>query len=806
MPAIPYSYTTYEMLEALVARAVTNIPEDRVLQRDQYTYWAKQVASEIDGLLAASYELPIKEEASPHAYGVLQAANNIGVLYYLHTLLVGKNTLSDVGNPWEKPWEEFKASLAAVPLSLPDDAIELGAVSVATWEARLRAWAEAVSTQYLRDHPITPYDDQETLNKLHADAILSSSGGVARVPANRIDEDIARAIDVPTAADIRLFAGEEITTRLAGLVHGTPNDGDVIKWSRAHTRWEWQPETAGGAGLNHAAVLALIQSTVGPDPASWAEDGQPAPPNAAALAAVQAGVTTNQRDLGALRIETPLGRSNLTQAAPDASAIMPITGQPGQYFLNPANEEGARLRVAITGGIDEEISIPALWAKGRVSPGTQLDDSNSIGIADPNPDNDLVYRFAIGNSQNRLLVAASDTGQIFTVSASDSRFDLRPPARRSSQGSAAQWSWLTDIRDKPDLFSGAYADLTGKPTLFDGDYNSLRNKPAAPPAGLGEAAIKALIADPNNAPPKLQAVNDDVLNGGWRRNDAVQVAPLQASEPTLQQALALNYTRQLPEVSPSPVGTRWVVLRTGRGGDLGAGRPDATKLRFRIGDDNYQALTSHIGESGGNDYWLLRMDNVPEGAIIWGEWYGPTEFGTNIEVQAASIVDLERNTGALLLWNKALHMPAVTAVLSTHVGNFDPFTPAFSISDLNDPDYEHGFFGVEVRLTNVSRSPNSIEFGDLTQQGYASGRVSSAAVRASDVYNAQGGDYGVPACFIPKVIGTVIIGHYVCYIGKNSADNGGVSIVWQPSGNGGSGNNTTDSGFAFITWQRAIER
>lgn len=43
----------------------------------------------------------------------------------------------------------------------------------------------------------------------------------------------------------------------------------------------------------------------------------------------------------------------------------------------------------------------------------------------------------------------------------------------------------TDLTNKPSLFSGSYPDLTNKPTLFSGAYNDLTGKPT-----LGDAASK----------------------------------------------------------------------------------------------------------------------------------------------------------------------------------------------------------------------------------------------------------------------------------------------------------------------------
>jgi hypothetical protein len=52
------------------------------------------------------------------------------------------------------------------------------------------------------------------------------------------------------------------------------------------------------------------------------------------------------------------------------------------------------------------------------------------------------------------------------------------------QNDAVQADWAEDnplvptfVRNKPELFSGEYADLTNKPELFSGSYNDLTNTP-----------------------------------------------------------------------------------------------------------------------------------------------------------------------------------------------------------------------------------------------------------------------------------------------------------------------------------------
>ena len=93
-------------------------------------------------------------QAQPIAYARLRAANEIGTLYYLYSLLKNASYDDDEGNPWRQQWETIKAGLGRS--SLPDG-IKRGALHVPTWEARIRAWAEAVADdqvdQWIIDHP-----------------------------------------------------------------------------------------------------------------------------------------------------------------------------------------------------------------------------------------------------------------------------------------------------------------------------------------------------------------------------------------------------------------------------------------------------------------------------------------------------------------------------------------------------------------------------------------------------------------------------------------------------------------------------
>lgn len=60
------------------------------------------------------------------------------------------------------------------------------------------------------------------------------------------------------------------------------------------------------------------------------------------------------------------------------------------------------------------------------------------------------------------------------------------------------------IKNKPSLFSGAYADLTGKPTLFSGAYSDLSGRPM-----LATVATSGSYADLSNKPtiPTITAFN-----------------------------------------------------------------------------------------------------------------------------------------------------------------------------------------------------------------------------------------------------------------------------------------------------------
>ena len=70
-------------------------------------------------------------------------------------------------------------------------------------------------------------------------------------------------------------------------------------------------------------------------------------------------------------------------------------------------------------------------------------------------------------------------GGALTYDDTTGEFEYTPPSIPAAQ-IKSDWNsttGLSEILNKPTLFSGSYTDLTNKPTLFDGDYTSLSNTP-----------------------------------------------------------------------------------------------------------------------------------------------------------------------------------------------------------------------------------------------------------------------------------------------------------------------------------------
>lgn len=80
---------------------------------------------------------------------------------------------------------------------------------------------------------------------------------------------------------------------------------------------------------------------------------------------------------------------------------------------------------------------------------------------------------------------------------------LIPTAQVNSDWNAT--SGVSQVLNKPSLFSGSYADLTGKPALFSGNYADLSNKPA-----LFNGTYTSLTAKPTSFPPSAHthAISD----------------------------------------------------------------------------------------------------------------------------------------------------------------------------------------------------------------------------------------------------------------------------------------------------------
>ena len=286
---------------------------------------------------------------------------------------------------------------------------------------------------------------------------------------------------------------------------------------------------------------------------------------------------------------------------------------------------------------------------------------------------------------------------------------------------------------------------------------------------------------------QLEALGKDVDTAGWRQSTGVTVAPLEMTDRTLSWLRARPYSAQLPEVSPAIGSPRWLFMRTER--SVLGGRPDATDLRFRIGDDNNQAVMSYKGASADSpvtyDYWSLRLGNVPEGAIIWGEWYGPTEFGDNIRMPAGAIQgDLPASqvsgipsAGIIELQDGTLSAPAITNYNATHKGVRAQFTTAF-----DGDDHSHGIIEASLRLNVVGATvpAGTVGFEEIPLRTTAtadqltvnkSGFVSISDILALDVWSNGASGQELTGVEIALYEGTNVIGNYQLVYSRDANNN-----------------------------------
>lgn len=143
------------------------------------------------------------------------------------------------------------------------------------------------------------------------------------------------------------------------------------------------------------------------------------------------------------------------------------------------------------------------------------------------------------------------------------------------------------ILNKPEIFSGAYADLTGKPTLFSGDYNDLQNKPV-----LFNGSYNSLTNKPT-----IPTNNNQLVNGANYITDAP------------------NDGKQYARKSLT-----WVeVEASGGGGD---------DLGFKMPYENLyydsQLMTNWISTNPNDAIDLSKL-----GGYVDGEWYTGADFFNN---------------------------------------------------------------------------------------------------------------------------------------------------------------------------------
>ena len=313
--------------------------------------------------------------------------------------------------------------------------------------------------------------------------------------------------------------------------------------------------------------------------------------------------------------------------------------------------------------------------------------------------------------------------------------------------------------------------------------------------GLDKMA-SALVSFYNALNPyvrQIEALGKDVETGGWRTSTGVTVAPLQTTDPTLTQIRALTYSAKLPEQTPAIGGgaQRWVILRTER--SVLGGRPDATDLRVVIDEGLMMALSSYAGASADNpvtyDYWKLHLTSeattnaVPEGAEIFGEWYGPTEFGDNIRVPTAALqgnIPANRITGLpgagnIELQDGTLGGVALTGYDADVLGVRAKFSPDFSLAT-----HTHGIVDCSLRLniTGASVPAGTVGFEAIpprtstaaTTEITVSGFVSLNDLVDSDEWVAGGTQEGLKVVEQELYEGSNVVGTLELWLSRD-ADN-----------------------------------
>ena len=247
-------------------------------------------------------------------------------------------------------------------------------------------------------------------------------------------------------------------------VGGTITDGHVLKWDLATTKWVAGPDltSSGGSGiaLTDISVLKPNPAASGSGDVTYSSVSGAftyTPPELFSKSyndlTDKPTIPTNLGDLSDVSSANPIQDMVLTW---DGSNWAPDTVSQGAL--------GGLSDVDTTGAANNKIlkHNGTSWVVADDEEGGGGILLSNISVVKPNP-------------------SASGGGDV-TYDNTTGEFTYTPPSIPAAQVKS-DWNsttGLSEILNKPTLFSESYNDLTDKPTLFSGSYNDLTDKPTIP--------------------------------------------------------------------------------------------------------------------------------------------------------------------------------------------------------------------------------------------------------------------------------------------------------------------------------------
>ncbi len=867
MPAIPNSYTSDEALQALYGKAFDASIVPNVGQVHEA---AVQIANEINAYLGVMYQVPLVEASSPIAYKAVAYGNALGTLYLVHAMEYSQAS-DRASNPWAAPWKDWLKTLGSMELP---DALDLDVEDIPSLLVRIRAWAEAVATggrvtavRYApatRTITFTLIDDSGVENTLNITIPSGGQGGgLDRVDVLAIINEAVEEFAVKNNDELPVIAdfGDASTAQI-GWVLAVGSDGFTEWIAQPQADWATKgntdqiPADKLGNVATHPAVVDLSNSEEGlrfeeslfngTVPIALSERASPFPnPNPDVPPAADAR-----------RLRVVIGGQSHTLTV-------------SELLGKPATSNGDQLTAANSVAFSLSNTQYYLGHTGGATPKFLLAWENSTNVTLQLFDNQIdLEDFARRSSTAQ--VPDAKLPDIPTNAEIDARADARVAAGVSDwaeEGDTSQIP-LNKLGNAPSGGGGGLtqAQVDARVAAGVSDWAEEGNTDQVPSNKLGNVPARGLNQNEANALitagvnrlvnaialtgntarwgwdklvaglqgfynalnpylRQLEALGKDVETGGWRTSTGVTVAPLQTTDPTLQTIRGLTYSARLPEQTPALGTQRWVILRTER--SVLGGRPDATDLRVVIDDGLIEALDSYAGASADSpvtyDYWKLHLTpqgagqiSVPEGAEIFGEWYGPTEFGDNIRFPAAALqgnIPANRITGLPGAGNIELQDGAVGGIAITSGYDADvlgvraAFSPAFDMDT-----HTHGIVDCSLRLNIVGASvpAGTVGFESIpprtstaaTTQITVSGFVSINDLIDSDEWVAGGAQEGLKVVEQELYEGSNVVGTLELWLSRDADNNLYRQLVYNAGSTGTSGSVTIGAhlvAFAQVT-------